>query len=152
MRNDYERNYFWIRTDETGLKHYYFKINGEYHEVERKVFNICHNSYMKQNRDADRDDEAGLISLDGDKYFENPLMDTLSVDDDVIDSIDISERVKEVMHEINRLNNKDRELITNLLIKEKTERELAKQLDVSQVAIHKRKIKIIEKIKKSLEK
>ena len=41
----------------------------------------------------------------------------------------------------------DRDLITNLLIKNKTERELSTLMGVSQPAIHKRKKRIIENIK-----
>lgn len=151
MKNDYSKDYFWVKKDGFGVKHYYFKINGKYHEVGNKVFNVCHNSYMKQIRDTQRDIDLGLISLDDD-YFDNPLVDSLSVTEDIIGMLNINERAKEIINEINKLDIKDRELITNLLIKEKTERELAKQLNVSQVAIHKRKTRIIEKIKNNLEK
>ena len=41
-------------------------------------------------------------------------------------------------------------MITNLLISEKTERELANLLNVSQQAIHKRKNVILKKIKNKL--
>lgn len=152
MKNDYSKDYFWIKEDGLGVKHYYFKINGKYHEVENKVFNVCHNSYMKQIRDNQKDIDLGLISLDGDDNFNNPLVNSLSINDDVIGMLNLNDKVKEVINEINKLDIKDRELITNLLIEEKTERELAKQLNVSQVAIHKRKTKIIKKIRNNLEK
>ena len=37
MENDYKRNYFWIKRDLKGNKHYYFKIKGQYHEVSEEV-------------------------------------------------------------------------------------------------------------------
>ena len=50
------------------------------------------------------------------------------------------------MNIINQLSEEDRNLITNLLIKNKTERELSTLMGVSQPAIHKRKKRIIENI------
>lgn len=40
MENDYKRNYFWIKRDLKGHKHYYFKIKGQYHEVSEEVYKI----------------------------------------------------------------------------------------------------------------
>ena len=55
-----------------------------------------------------------------------------------------------VLNEIDKLSPDDKELITNLLVQEKTERELAKQLHVSQSTIHKRKNNILKKLRKKL--
>lgn len=55
-----------------------------------------------------------------------------------------------ILDEINKLSTDDKELIINLLIQEKTERELAKQFNISQNAIHKRKHNILKKIRKKL--
>ena len=60
--------------------------------------------------------------------------------------LNITSIINRYLVEINRLNIEDKELITNLLIQEKTERELAKQLNVSQNAIHKRKNNILKKV------
>ena len=49
------------------------------------------------------------------------------------------------MNSINQLSEEDKNLITNLLIKNKT--ELSTLMGVSQPAIHKRKKRIIENIK-----
>ena len=51
------------------------------------------------------------------------------------------------LNSINQLSEEDKNLITNLLIKNKTERELSALMGVSQPAIHKRKKRIIENIK-----
>lgn len=151
MNNDYHRKDFFVKLDSVGIKHYYFRVNGIYHEVRKDVFKVFYNSYKKQQRDSKKDINANLISLDGDINFENALLDSIPVyDANVINIIDISDRVKEVMNQINKLQTEDRDLITNLLIREKTERELAKQLNVSQTTIHKRKVKIIKKIKRNL--
>lgn len=59
-------------------------------------------------------------------------------------------KVSMVLNEIDKLSPDDKELITNLLVQEKTERELAKQLHVSQSTIHKRKNNILKKLRKKL--
>lgn len=59
-------------------------------------------------------------------------------------------KVSMVLNEIDKLSPDDKELITNHLVQEKTERELAKQLHVSQNAIHKRKNNILKKLRKKL--
>lgn len=46
MENDYKRNYFWIKRDLKGNKHYYFKIKGQYHEVSEEVYKIYNKLYM----------------------------------------------------------------------------------------------------------
>lgn len=47
MENDYKRNYFWIKRDLKGNKHYYFKIKGQYHEVSEEVYKICYKLFIK---------------------------------------------------------------------------------------------------------
>ena len=59
-------------------------------------------------------------------------------------------KVSMVLNEIDKLSPDDKELITNLLVQEKTERELAKQLHVSQSTIHKRENNILKKLRKKL--
>ena len=51
MENDYKRNYFWIKRDLKGNKHYYFKIKGQYHEVSEEVYKTCYNSFKKEERE-----------------------------------------------------------------------------------------------------
>ena len=55
MENDYKRNYFWIKRDLKGNKHYYFKIKGQYHEVSEEVYKICYNSFKKEEREKIND-------------------------------------------------------------------------------------------------
>lgn len=150
MINDYQRNYFWVYPDELGRKKYYFNIKGNFIEVDKDVFNVCYNSYKKQLRQQDKDIDADLVSLQDVNKDGIELSDFVGVDNDYIDDIYNRNRISDIMQCINELDDNDKELITNLLIKEKTERELANQLNVSQPAIHKRKNVIIKKIKDKL--
>lgn len=49
MENDYKRNYFWIKRDLKGNRHYYFKIKGQYHEVSEEVYKLVIIHLKKKN-------------------------------------------------------------------------------------------------------
>lgn len=151
MNNDYNNSYFWrIRDPDTGEIKRYFKIKGKLIEVDRDVFNICYNSYEKMNREIANDCKVNLISLDAFDKEGAELSNDGNVESNLLDQIDRKDKINEIMKLISKLDPHDRELITNLLVYEKTERELAKQLNVSQNAINKRKRKILKKIRKNL--
>lgn len=152
MKNDYNRNFFWIQKNlETNENKYYLRPMGKLIEVDKEVFKVCYNSYKKQYRDNKRDYEIGLVSLD--ETLQNGLafIDIISDDLPYIDDyLYHNEKIIGILNEIDKLKVPDKELIVNLLIKEKTERELAKQLNVSQNAINKRKNNILNKLRKKL--
>lgn len=150
MKNDYTRNYFWVKTDKNGNKRYYFKIRNQLVEVDKEVFNICFSSYRKQQRDIQQDKDAGLISLNALNDYNQEYTNTVGVDHDYIHEIYVNDEVARILELISQLNPNDRELITNLLIREKTEKEIAECLKVSQQSINKRKKQIIQKIRKKL--
>lgn len=152
MENDYQRNYFWICPDEFGNKKYYFNIKGNLVEVTKEVFNVCYSSYKKQLRDQKKDINANLMSLDAVNKDGVMISDFVGIDPDYISDMYIENQIALVMKCINELNDQDRDLITNLLIKEKTERELAQFLNTSQPNIHKRKKAILKKIRKNIKK
>ena len=137
MENDYKRNYFWIKRDLKGNRHYYFKIKGQYHEVSEEVYKTCYNSFKKEEREKEKRNEFKVSSLDQLDNNNTAL----------VDNFNVNEEVENVMNSINQLSEEDKNLITNLLIKNKTERELSALMGVSQPAIHKRKKRIIENIK-----
>lgn len=147
MKNDYHKNYFWVYSDEFGRKKYYFNIKGSMVEVDKDVFNVCYSSYKKQLRQQDKDIDAGLISLQEINREGIELSDFVSTDTDYVTDLYNQERIAKIMKCINELDEKDKLLITNLLIKEKTERELAQLLNVSQPSIHKRKVAILKRLR-----
>ena len=141
--------YFWkIKNPETQKYKFYLRPNGKLVEVNEDVFKVCYNSYKKLMRDNIKDNQARLISLDADIHNNVTYLDIVS-DNNSMD-IENQYKVSMILDEINKLSSDDKELITNLLIQEKTERELAKQLHVSQNAIHKRKNNILKKLRKKL--
>ena len=80
-------------------------------------------------------------------FYNTPLVDNVADSHNQYDSVVINEEFEKVMNIIYQLPEKDKEIIINLLIKDKTEQEVAKMMGVSQPAIHKRKKRIIENIK-----
>lgn len=148
LKNDYKRNFFLVKRDsKTNEYKYYLRPMGKTVEVDKEVFNVCYNSYKKQYRDNKKDYEAGLVSLD--EVVQNHAYIDM-IPDNKSSILIANEKLLSILDEINQLDSNDKELITNLLIREKTERELAKQLNVSQNAINKRKNNILNKLRKKL--
>lgn len=147
MENDYKRNYFWIKRDLKGNKHYYFKIKGQYHEVSEEVYKTCYNSFKKEEREKEKRREFKVSSLDQLDNNNTALVDKIADDKNQYDIFNVNEEVENVMNIINHLSEEEKDLITNLLINNKTERELAIKMGISQSAVNKRKKRIIENIK-----
>ena len=78
------------------------------------------------------------------------ILSSLSVDfeEEIIEKIE----KEELFTAISKLDNDEIEIIRELFYNDKTERYLAKKYGVSQVAIHKRKQRILEKLNKFLKK
>lgn len=147
MENDYNKNYFWVKRDLEGNKHRYFRINGQFYEVSEEVYKTCYNSYKKEERERIRRSKYKVESLDQLDNNNTALVDKIADSNNQYDTFNVNEEVENVMNIINQLSEEDKNLITNLLIKNKTERELSALMGVSQPAIHKRKKRIIENIK-----
>lgn len=152
MKNDYTRNFFWIQKNlETNENKYYLRPMGKLIEVDKDVFKVCYNSYKKQYRDNKRDYEIGLVSLD--ETLQNGLtfIDVLSDDSQYAnDYLYQNNKIISILNEIDKLKDSDKELIVNLLVKEKTEKELAEQLHMTQQGINYRKNLILKKLRKKI--
>ena len=150
MENDYNKNYFWVKRDLEGNKHYYFKIKGQYHEVSEEVYKTCYNSFKKEEREKEKRSEFKVSSLDQLDNNNTALVDKIANDKNQYDIFNVNEEVENVMNIINHLSEEEKDLITNLLINNKTERELAIKMGISQSAVNKRKKRIIENIKNKI--
>jgi len=142
LKNDYNRNFFLVKRDsKTNEYKYYLRPMGKIVEVDKEVFKVCYNSYKKQYRDNKRDYEAGLVSLD--EVVQNHAYIDMIPDHKSSVPI-VNEKLLTILDEINQLDSNDKELITNLLIKEKTEKELAEQLHMTQQGVNYRKNSILK--------
>jgi len=141
-------------------------VSGQYIEVTDAVYD----AYMKGDRkiryfENDLKTERVLMDTDGHiKQIIPSREDSLDrlMDDNAEQFTDRHESVEDmVLRKISaeklyqalaELSEKERELIVALFFEEKTERELAAVLGISQPAVHKQKNKILKKLKTFLEK
>jgi len=150
MKNDYYKNYFWVHTDKQGRKTYYFNIKGAMIKVNQNVFNVCYSSYKKQLRQQNKDIDANLVSFQDINREGVELANFVGDENNYINDIYRQDLIGKIMKCINELNDKDRELIIDIFIKEKTEKKLSKQFNVTQQYINKRKHLIIKKLRRKL--
>ena len=150
MENDYNKIYFWVKRDLEGNKHRYFRINGQFYEVSEEVYKTCYNSFKKEEREKEKRSEFKVSSLDQLDNNNTALVDKIADNNNQYDTFNVNEEVENVMNIINHLSEEEKDLITNLLINNKTERELAIKMGISQSAVNKRKKRIIENIKNKI--
>lgn len=141
-------------------------VSGQYIEVT----DVVYDTYMKGDRkiryfENDLKTERVLMDTDGHiKQIIPSREDSLDrlMDDNAEQFTDHHESVEDMVlrkisaeklyQALTELSEKERELIVALFFEEKTERELAIVLGISQPAVHKQKNKILKKLKTFLEK
>ena len=96
MENDYKRNYFWIKRDLKGNRHYYFKIKGQYHEVSEEVYKTCYNSFKKEEREKEKRNEFKVSSLDQLDNNNTALVDKIADSNNQYDTFNVNEEVENV--------------------------------------------------------
>lgn len=128
--------------------------------IEQEVVDVTEEVYYAYYRMANREDylvrrdrEKGVYSYHawGTQEWngEEILRDEGA---DVLEILTKQEERETLYQALCQLKEKDRQLIEELYFNERTERELAEMLGVRQPAVHKRKVRILESLKKYLEK
>ena len=140
---------------------YYLYINGKPIEVTEELYTYYMRSeWRNQYRDVKL--KNGRIIVDNDNStmtFEGSKEVSLdSLLEQGVQIPDTAEPFDEVyirnvwLYEVlDKLSPRDRYIITQLYFEQKTETELAKELGVSQAFIHKKKVKILDKLHELLE-
>lgn len=146
MKNDYSKDYFWVKEDGLGDKHYYFKTDDGLLEVDKEVYSVCFCSYLKIRRDLKKDLNANLLSYDYINNDGHTLLDVIGKNIDYEKEVLISQ----VLDEIKSLNHDEQMLIKSLYIDGKTLRELSVELKVPVMTLQNRKNKILDKLKKRI--
>lgn len=95
MKNDYNRNTFWVLKDENGTPNYYIKVNGVMVPVSEEVYKVCRNSYMKIAYQNKKDTHM-LISLDKENDCNSNFNNLLTAPDDT----EILESIKFCINEL----------------------------------------------------
>ena len=134
-------------------------IDGKQIEVSNEVYEAYSQMHRREVYQEQQIREARLISLDYliecdvsiDKYVSEQ---TPSAESTVLNAMTNHEKkfmLYRLYKTLGELATDEKKLIVMLYFKKKTEREAAEHFQVSQPAIHKRKLKILQKLKKLLE-
>lgn len=149
--NDYRKSDFYHYFDnKSNTRRYFIRVYGSFIEVNKDVYYTCYNSYRKQLRDNRKDQENGLLSYDVHQLNGHTLLDMYGEDQNYLEDIYRKDLMNTIMNLIDTLDDADKELITQLLIENKKESELAKRYQVSQQMINRRKKKIIKSLREKL--
>lgn len=146
MKNDYSKDYFWVKEDGLGIKHYYFKTDRGLLEVDKEVYSVCFCSYLKIRRDLKKDLNANLLSYDYINKDGHTLLDAIGRDVDYAKEVLISQ----VLDEIKSLNHDDQILVKELYIDGKTLREMSEETGVPVMTLQNRKKKLLRKLKNKI--
>lgn len=120
--NDYKRNNFYsVFNGESRERKYYIKVNGKLIKVGKDVYRVIYNSYRKQYRDNKRDEANGLVSYDQSFADNYTLLDTLGKTIDNLDILSKEDKMSTIVNEINKLDERDKKIISELLFDEKKE-------------------------------
>lgn len=147
---DYRRDDFReVKTDNE--KKYFIKVNNNFIEVSIEIFRIYKTDYMKMYRLYKHSNKFFKIT-----YEEEFMMckgnDNLDMNKLYIDQIYKKEFINNLYKAMNYLNKDQYYIIFSLYFEEKSECEVAKELNISQQALNKRKRKILLSLKKRLAK
>lgn len=147
MKNDYKRYCFWTEKEGENIK-FYICVKSKWIEVSNQVFATCKNSYRKINRDNARDKD--IISHYTD--FETAMYHYDNINElEITEKIYKDMKIETLYKVINMLPNDEQEIIILIYFEDKTEREVARILHLSNTTLHNKKIRILKKLKKILE-
>lgn len=129
----------------------FIPLSGVLLEVTEEQFTDFYKTKRRQKYIDERSAENADFSYDmlttDDFNGEDILIDESEPPDELAVRSVLLDKLKDCL---SLLSDEEKQLITELFYNEHTEREVAKKYGISQVAIHKRKIKIIEKLKKMM--
>ena len=148
----YEELCHRMKTDISYADKLFIPLHGMLMEVSEKDYKDFYKFKRRQKYIDERSVENGDFSYNmlttDDFNGEDILIDESEPPDELAVRSVLSDKLNNCL---SLLSDGEKHLIKELFYNERTEREIAKIYGVSQVAIHKRKIKILEKLKKMME-
>ena len=125
-------------------KEYFIELNGRQIPVGKEVYDAFKRpAWKERKRSQVRAEKELSLEAFADAGFEIPSGEVL-VDEIVEDKL-LLDMLSKALSE---LTEEERVLIDELFFNDKSEREIAREIGVSQPAIHKRRNRILEKLKK----
>ncbi|MBE5040582.1 RNA polymerase sigma factor [Ructibacterium gallinarum] len=134
-------------------KQYYIKIAGYFYQVSKEIYDEYRREDRRRRYLKEREKHTVIFSYDAleenGMYIQERIADeTVNVEEEAIHNM----MIEKLRKGLSALSDEELYIIDHLIYQERTERELAKKLNISQNAVHIRKVKILEKLKKFLEK
>ncbi len=135
-------------------KKFYIRVPGEKVEVTEEIYLTYYRSRRRDRAQRERDKYNGLVfynSLDTDDTLGEEVIsdsDVPSVEDLAVNNI-LQEKLN---HCLAMLSETERELINALYFEGLTERQFAKQTGKHYMTIHNRKVRVLLKLKKMIDK
>lgn len=133
-------------------KKYYWIIDGKYYEVSKETYQKFKREYDHARMLQRYENEVYVFSLDAMATEETTGYDVIAdlgvnVEETAVHNLMI-EKLRDTMK---KLDDEELDLIKQIYVDEKTQREIALELGISQNAVNKRKIKLLNKLRKFLE-
>ena len=134
-------------------KKYYWILDGKYYEVSKETYQKYKKEHDHSKMLQKYEEEVHVFSLDAmaaeDITGHDIIADTsVNVEEEAIHNL----MLKKLREVLKGLSSDELHLIEQIYTYGKTEREMATELGISQVAVHKQKLKVLDKLKKFLEK
>lgn len=132
-------------------KEYFIKIeDGTRVKVSRDIFKQYWKLTNRENYLKRLDRKYGGVSLDAKANGDDAFINLLASDFDLEKVVETALLIEELNKALKNLNERELDLIKKLFYEEKSMRELAREEDVSTVAIMKRRDRILLKLKNIL--
>lgn len=150
---DYKRFELMMNQQSEKNKRFFIPLHGMLMEVEERDYQEFYKTERRQRYLREESRINGEISFDmlaTDEFKGKEII--VNSGEDVAQEVENKIMLDDLSSALKLLTDEEKELLQELYFEERTERELASQKNVSQVAIHKRKLRILDKIKRFLEK
>lgn len=141
---DYDKTCFRVSRNIYGELKYYIKVGFEYIEVSQEIFKTCRRSYDKIRKDEKNKVDRSILNfqdIDQSTFF----VANKEIQINIVEHIYLKDLAKTIKHEILLLPEKDKKIASCIFIKELSDRETARILNIPQTTVTYRK-KVIRKI------
>ena len=133
-------------------KKYYWIIDGKYYEVSKETYQKFKREYDHARMLQRYENEVYVFSLDAMATEETTGYDVIAdlgvnVEETAVHNL----MIEKLRDTVKKLDDEELDLIKQIYVDEKTQREIAAELGISQNAVNKRKIKLLNKLRKFLE-
>ncbi len=139
MLNDFRNKDFRIIKKEDKTI-YYIRLNGKWLQITKEVYSIYKNSYQKMYREYQRDKDAIELT----EYVESEYVKETKP----LKAIVLNERKDRLEKAIHLLSDDEIRIIQAYFYDDQSERQIADKLCISKTALHYKKIRILEKLKR----